>query len=679
MASNPFHDLYLSETISEDALVELFSPIIVDYSHIMFEPGNVIVLGAQGTGKTMLLNLLRPESRLAYASAQLDFPVPKNLSRFIGAGINLRKCGALEFAQHLEKETSERDVQELQLLFADFVNYLIVIDMIASVQELIGAGNAKVLKDIGVNSSAGSLDKFAKKLAAEPCWFGALDGVESIAQLNEKFAGRIKHYRSFINLNTSQVPAEIRESKTVIGDPILKAAQALRDTGVLEEDVKVFIRVDQYEQLTTLNLLDKDFGTGCQELIHKALAARDGRVSYRIGTRKHGWPTPPKIFKTDDVLELKRDFDVVDMEEIFRRRENSRTWIFPKFACDIFERRLKRSEYCRNGSILKLAEAVGQSLKPSMRARKYFSSEAVMKNLITKTINDLPFDLTEDWKEYILQMGKNDILLTWLCCAWLRQKVGFGKQKSRNLPLVPSIDTVPWAKQPYWQKERNHQALMQIASAHRQALLWSGEDDLLTLSGSHLLIFLFLLQHIWDAWLRDNRGRTADEFNFPIDIDVQSQGVMEASIEWRSKQIEGPHARKRKKFVNTLGERFYSNLINDKAMSYPGENGISISDVELESEQEVLLFLREAASFGDLFETSHTSKKKGERRTKYYLSPILSPVFRIPAIHTKEPEYLGAIQVKNWLSGDIGKIVEKLPIERTSPQQSNLWSEPESD
>ena len=154
---------------------------------------------------------------------------------------------------------------------------------------------------------------------------------------------------------------------------------------------------------------------------------------------------------------------------------------------------------------------------------------------------------------------------------------------------------------------------------------------------------------------------------------------MEASIEWRSKQIEGPNARLRKKFVDVLGEHFYSNLIGDKAMSYPGENGISISDVELESEPEMLQFLREAASFGDLFETSHTSKRKGEKRTKYYLAPILSPVFRIPAIHTKEPEYVAAKQVKNWLNGDTQRIVDPLPIEKKVPRQKSLWSEPESD
>lgn len=674
MASNPFHDLYLSETISEDALVELFSPVIVEHSRVMFEPGNVIVLGPQGSGKTMLLNLLRPDSRLAYARAGKKFPVPTDASRFIGAGINLRKCGALEFAQHLEEGSDKREVQELQLLFADFINYLIVTDIVASVEQLIASSNAKVLNEIGIHSSKENLDEFAQTLAADPCWFGTLTGIATIGQFNLKLAQRIAQYRLFINLNSDRVPTEISESKTVIGDPILKAAQALRKAGVLEEDVKVFIRIDQYEQLTTLNLLGTSYGVGCQQLIHKALAARDGRVSYRIGTRKHGWPSPPIIFKTDDVLELKRDFDVIDMDEIFRRRENARTWVFPKFARDIFERRLKGSEFSQGTVSIDLEGAMGQSPKPQQRAKRYFSTDSGRAAIIGRAIDALPATVADEWKEYIARIGQDDLLQAWLCCAWIRQKSGSTK-KSTSFSQPPPIDgSTPWAAQPYWQKERVHQALMQIASANRQALMWSGEDDILNLSGGQILIFLFLLQHIWDAWLRDKRGVTDGEFKFPIEGDVQSQGVMEASIEWRSKQIEGPNARQRKKFVDVLGEHFYSSLIDDRSMSYPGANGISISDADLDSEPEVNAFLREAAGFGDLFAAPHTSKRKGEKRTKFYLAPILSPYFRIPAVHTKEPEYLKIVQVQNWLTGTPSPI----PATPSSPQ-AGLWSELDGD
>ena len=649
MANNPFHDLYLSETITEDALVDLFSPVIVEHSRLMFEPGNVIILGQQGTGKTMLLNLLRPESRLAYARADVKFPLPTKSSRFVGAGINLRKCGALEFAQHLEEDTDKRDVRELQLLFADFINYLIVIDLIASVQKLIDANNQKILKDIGVSGSKEHLNKFSKLIASDQCWFGALDGVENLEQLVEKLSSRIAQYRRFINLNITEMPRDVRERKTVIGDPILKAAQALRTAGVLAEDTKVFIRIDQYEQLTTLNVLGTAYGTGCQQQIHKALAARDGRVSYRIGTRRHGWPAPPVIFKTDDVLELKRDFDLIDMDEMWRRKENARTWIFPKFACDIFERRLKGSEF-DFGPTPTLLDATGSSLKPLERANRYFSNADTRAKIIEKAFGSLPESVGQAWKEYVAQIGQSNLLAAWLCCAWIRQKCAGKKSVLPAHP--PSIDdAIPWASQPYWQKERVNQALMQIASANRQVLMWSGEDDILSLCGGHLLIFLFLLQHIWDAWLRDKRGLVDGAFNFPVSDDVQSQGIMEASIEWRSKQIEGTNALQRKTFVDTLGEHFYKSLIKDKAMSYPGANGISLAVADLDTNLEISRFLREAASYGDIFAAPHTSKKKGEKRTKYYLAPIFSPYFRIPAAHTKEPEYVKLGSVANWLAG----------------------------
>lgn len=694
MANNPFHDLYLSETITEDSLVELFSPVIVEHSRVMFEPGNVIILGQQGTGKTMLLNLLRPESRLAYARAsnanpKIKFPLPVKSSKFVGAGINLRKCGALEFAQHLEKDTDKREVQELQLLFADFINYLIVIDLIASVQKLIDSNNKKVLQEVGVDGNKVKLDKFSKLIATDQCWFGALDGVETIEQLAEKLASRITQYRRFINLNITEMPRDVRERKTVIGDPILKTAQALRMAGVIEEDTKVFIRIDQYEQLTTLNVLGTAYGEGCKHLIHKALAARDGRVSYRIGTRRHGWPTPPVIFKTDDVLELKRDFDVIDMEEMWRRKENARTWIFPKFACDIFERRLKGSEF-DFGQTPTLLHAMGSRLEPLERANRYVSNADTRAKIIEKAVGSLPEGIAPVWKEYVTQIGQTNLLAAWLCCAWIRQKCA---TKKSALPLQPPpiAGAIPWASQPYWQKERINQALMQIASANRQALMWSGEDDILSLCGGHLLIFLFLLQHIWDAWLRDKRGLVDGAFKFPVDDDVQSQGIMEASIEWLSKQIEGSNALQRKTFVDTLGEHFYKSLIEDKAMSYPGANGISLAVADLDSSPEISRFLREAASYGDIFSAPHTSKKKGEKRTKYYLAPIFSPYFRIPAAHSKEPEYVKLGAVVNWLAG---KSLDVLPtrttqrkafgettdlsIAPTSPQQ-DFWSGLNSD
>uniref|UniRef100_UPI0037534AD7 ORC-CDC6 family AAA ATPase n=1 Tax=Undibacterium sp. TaxID=1914977 RepID=UPI0037534AD7 len=439
-------------------------------------------------------------------------------------------------------------------------------------------------------------------------------------------------------------------TKTVIGDPVLKAVDALRQMQVIEEKTKIFVRIDQYEQLTTLNVAGTRYGSSCQELIHKALAARDGRVSYRIGTRTHGWDERPAIYSTTDVLERKRDFDIHDMDEIFRRRENRGTWWFPEFAQDIFLKRMKASEYDQGvkKSDLLMSDVLGKSLTPSMRADGYVKYPESRRKIIEHAIESLPLDTPDIWNTYIKALAERDVLAAWLCCAWIRQKAGKRKYSPR-LGDPPTADVMPWVAKPYWHKERVQLGLMQLASANRQAPMWGGETDVISLSDGQILVFLFLLQHIWDAWLRDRRGEKDGEYKFPIRPEVQSQGVREASAEWLTKQTEGPNAHKRKMFVNALGKHLYVKLTDDKAMSNPGANGFTLENGELAANSDVREFLMEAVGYGDLVEAPHISKTKGERRTKYYLVPILSPYFRIPSVHTKEPEYVTVKQVRTWL------------------------------
>lgn len=678
MIGNPFHDLYLSEAIPEETLVELFSPVIVDYASAMFEPGNVIIRGLQGTGKTMLLNLLRPEARLAFRqSDKARFPVPGSAPRFIGAGINLRKCGALEFVQQLSRDIEPDALRKLELLFADFVNYLIVLDLISTVERFRQSGDRDLLREVGISADVNKLNDFASLLARDPCWFDAMDAVTSLVEFQRSISDRLKSYRRYLNLNINELPPSITETKTIIGDPVLKTAEALRVSGVLDADVKVYIRIDQYEQLPTLNVMGTNYGTRCQELIHKALSARDGRVSYRIGTRTHGWPDRPVIYRTTDVLELKRDFNVIDIDEVFRRRENVRTWAFPNFARDIFSRRLKvaaKSARIPKGDY-SIVGVLNASLSPRERAEKYVSTPAGRSAIIETALKSLGTDLPAAWGSYVRKMAPNDLLSAWLTCAWIRQK----RTTKKNSPSLgaPPADPIkgepmglPWESKPYWYKERVPIGLLQIASQNRQKLMWSGEDDVLSLSGGQILVFLFLLQHVWDAWLRDKRNVLDDDICFPIEHEVQSQGIFEASIEWRSKQIEGLYASQRRTFVDALGKHLYLQLTNDQATSYPGANGISIENSELARSTEVNEFLIHAVGFGDLYGSPHTSKKKGERRTKYYLAPILSPYYRIPSVHTKEPLYIGARNVSQWLQPE-----EKGDIPSSNPAQATLWGD----
>ena len=109
--------------------------------------------------------------------------------------------------------------------------------------------------------------------------------------------------------------------------------------------------------------------------------------------------------------------------------------------------------------------------------------------------------------------------------------------------------------------------------------------------------------------------------------------------------------RERKVFIDFLGSYFYKILVEDVSMSNPGHNGFSLDLEEFESAEKLKKFLNDASDFGDLYDTSHTSKLKDKRdRIKWYLNPILSPRFRIPSTHTKEPIYTNVKQVSKWLN-----------------------------
>jgi len=645
---NPFHDLYLSEGIAPGRFVELFSPHFVEHALPLYMRGNVILKGLQGGGKTMLLNLLKPEVRLAFRKANQEFPVPKKHNQFISAGINLRTSGVIDFGALIHKEREPGFDHRLALLFGDFVNYWIADDLLQTIQTLCEANDSEILKACGVIDSGPAMDEFAKKLASDQCWFGYLDGVDSLTDLKNRFHERIFNFKKYINLNIDELPEEITNSKTVINEPLSKMVALLREANILTKETQVYIRIDQYEQLTTLNFSNQKFGRKCENLIHKALAARDSNVFYRIGVRHYAWSDNRLIFGTTDTLENKRDFSIVNIDEVLRRKEDPSSWFFPQFAEDIFRRRLKLTTFDSNElNDNLLLKVFGKGLSPDEKVAKYVSKLS-SRETIARFKQKWPEDWPVDWIDFLKDLGKQDPLSAILAGAWVRQK---DQKKRQLLQDIPTNTPYPWEEKKYWRKERIEQALLQAASRNRQQLIWSGKKDILALSGGNILIFLFICQQIWDAWLRDSRDEESlNKFTLPqISTNVQSIGILNASEEWVKKTMEGEQAFSRKRFIEFLGKHFYKLLTDDVSMSYPGRNGLSLELDDLANTPDVEKFLKFAVDRGDLHDLPHTSKTKSQKRCKYYLSPIYSPVFKIPYQHTKEPEYLHTGKLTEWM------------------------------
>ena len=83
MRVNPFFELYVGDRMSSREFVDIFSPFLVGHAEALFLPGNVVVKGVQGSGKSMLLTLLRPEVRLEYDRVSENFPVPAALASLL--------------------------------------------------------------------------------------------------------------------------------------------------------------------------------------------------------------------------------------------------------------------------------------------------------------------------------------------------------------------------------------------------------------------------------------------------------------------------------------------------------------------------------------------------------------------------------------------------------------------
>ncbi len=666
---NPFHELYVTETISPERFVNLFSPFLVKHSLALFQPGNIVLKGVRGSGKSMLLRLLKPETRIAYEKAKIEFPVPVEFRKYISAGINLLRSGIQDFGQRPMSLQSPDD-EILPLFFGDFLNYWIVIDILKTIEKFNNEVAGKIAAEIGLNARSSAMDAFAKAVAADDCWFGYLGEVQTLDQLHAKLISKINIFRSFLNYNIDALPSEVVVSKTSVGVPISKTVKYLRDFQIIPNDVDVFIAIDQYEELMRLTAL-KEVGHKYCQIVNKAIGSRDPQVSYRIGSRRYGWSSEQHVYGTTSSLEEGRDYKTIDLDETLRRKENRRTWIFPDFAEEVFQRRLKLANISvdmKGKSFIK--EIFGEGLGAEELAKKYggISPQRAI------SVND---DWPQQWVDFLKELALTDPLSARLGEAWSRQK---GAEKEGVMSRVPRRKPYPWEKKLYWKKERIDQALMQIAARCGQRMIWAGESNIITLSGGNILLFLSICQHIWSAWVRDMRGYEKDmASSLPIDYAVQSIGIHEASSYWYDeipKEIEG---NTRQRFIQFIGVEFYSKLYDDYAMSYPGSNGFSVKIKELDSDARVNKFLQDAVDFGALHDAPHTTKTKDkEKRRKWYLNPILSPYFRVPVPHTKEPLYVTIKQVNEWLI-KCGVIVDEflkrsaIENKEKSPSQMTLF------
>ncbi|MXW52055.1 hypothetical protein F4X86_01670 [Candidatus Saccharibacteria bacterium] len=642
MSINPFFELYVGDKLSSREFVDIFSPFLVKHTEALFVPGNVVVKGIQGSGKSMLLSLLRSEVRKQYASTGTDFPVPRRIRKFIGAGINLAHSNAIDFGYR----AISNDESERALYFADFVNYRILIDLFESLRTL-STIDATESHNVDVCLSPDRTSAFVSELSAADVFQGTLKGSVSLEDVEARLRTRLNAYRRFLHLNDEKIDPLISQTKTDIGQPIAKTVSLLKASEIILPDVPVFIHVDQYEELANISPQETN-SPDYRRVINRAFARRDPTISYRIGTRGHAWRNHGFVFGSQVKLEEERDYKFIDLDGILRRHENPKTWVFPRFAEDVFARRLRHAGLASKEAQGKelLQRMFGRGLAPKDKALKYGGTNP------RRSVKADP-DWPKEFQDSIADLAESDPLSARLLEAWVLQQLARADSSERTVLLrTLSMDMLSaMRKKRWWIKERQELALVQIAGRCQQRPIWAGTTEIIDLSGGNILTFLSICQSIWDtqSQLSRKHGRNSDLIE--IDVEVQAIGIFKASAYWLHKVMqESGNSGNRFRLARQIGNTLMRELYADRKMSYPGHNGFSLADDELDRYPHVRALIEEMGDYGTVLVWPHTTKERNRRRRhKVYLNPVLCPQFKMHYQRLKEPLYIRPNQVEKWM------------------------------
>lgn len=663
---NPFHDLWITEILSPTEFVRMFSPYVAAQAEELFGTGNVVVKGRQGSGKSMLLGLLNTKTRIAYARSQEAYPAPDRYKKFIAAGTHLIRDNVRIVASRLSEIPSEKRYDWASTTFADYLNYVLLRDLLKNVTYLESEQKKdNVLSDfVNINFSENRMQLFIEKLKSSQCWYGYLDSCESWKDIQDIIESRLSSYRRYFNFNTDKLDDSIETTKTDIGEPIAVFSDCLRDSGIIPPKTLVYLRIDQHEELYEL---EKTSGhaQAFRQVINRALAMRDGRVAYRVGTRHYAWNSNTKIWGSGADLENMRDYSIIDIDGMLKKHEHGSPGInFSDFAEDVFCRRLESYGFELNPSQKEniLSDIFGNTMSPHDRAKIY----AKKKQFKLK----IPESWSKEWHKALKVLWEENPLDAKFGVIWLSQK----QQQQEKLHLSHNPDKLMgWRDKPYWIKERNEAALVQIAGDTNEMLIWSGKRHIVDLAGWNILAFMTICRSIWGAWLRRTSDEELSATYLPrINVDQQVIGIHDASRVWAEKLKEGADGDLRFKFINSIGSWISFKIRSDKALSYPGHTGFSLDKMEFEKPNDIIEVIKSCRDQGDLIESEHTTKSSnGKPRIKWYLNPLLCPYFRIPHIRTKEPIYTNLNELEKVQTGARHQVT--IDLDDEPPMQEELF------
>lgn len=659
---NPFLEPLVSELI-EDPLryQKMFSErILVGETLQVFQPANIILQGPQGSGKSMILNLLRYQVLATWLSAGSAPPSPlQHINPFLGISINLVRASFHVFGRRSVTRARKGYADEGAdaACAADYLTNYLFREFLMALQFLRGRDGTKFRN--WLQTSREKLD-LSRQIATWPAWNGYYSECKSLEDLLKKSEHRLYIWRRFLNSSIEDVPDEVWGTKALMEEAFHSMGNALRGASTSAKPVSLFVMIDQYEELPELNITH---GTTLQRIINSLIKTRDPVVSYKIGARNYDWGQELRIWGAESRIEVQRDYAIVNLSDTLQRREDSH-WIFPEFARDVAYKRMKEQGGFSDVREDQIETFLGP-YTPKHEATMYFERNDKRKMAL---LDGLPNKIK---KRIILVCGDEPSPLDLrLAGAWTLQRL---QRNVNEQEILKELPNAAWRNNGSWRKERIGIALLQIASKANARKRYYGWETMLYLAGSNITAFLMLCGEIWDMAAKNGVNPLSGS---PLAPAIQSNGVLIASRKWANRdRLERIGGRKRFEVLSRMGPGIHDELIQDWAISNPGHSGFSLKESDLiddEQGEQVARFIENAVSWSIFEERIHTPKTRdGSTRRKWYLNAVMSPAFGIPYIRVKEPFYATVDEVHKWI---FSKEKVRLRHPRSKSQKSRLNS-----
>lgn len=674
---NPFREATSSELIDNpDVYSKLFSQeILVNETLDVFEKSNIVLTGPQGTGKTMILSLFQHSFLSACLQSDETARVLAGVRPYLSISINLVRSGFHVFGRRAVGKACPNGTGNAEDLNAqgasDVLCHTLFHQLLVYLTYLASEEGTSLRQWIGISPKGINETQIARTISKWPCWRGYYSRFSTLTGLIERCRQRLNSWHDFLNVNTDFVDDEVWKSTPPLEEVLHCMGQLAASLCKSSRKLPLYVVIDQYEVLPELN---KVYGSSLQRIVNSLIKARDPYVFYKIGARPYDWGKELRVWGSESRIEVDRDYKIVNLTDVLRRRENKNGWLFPVFAADVASRRLRElgGEFASDSRYIeKFFGAWSENVEASLYSKKKSRNKVVLRNTPEPIIAEIQRRCGVDASCLDLRLAS----------AWTQQRLQHGLS-TEEVAAEMGAEPVPWERSS-WRKERIEVALLQIASMTNQRKLYFGWNTVLFLSGSDIRAFLRICEEVWELAAKVAPERLVD--GLPVSREIQSEGIFEASHRWRVRDRTETHGggSHRYSVLGRLGPAIHDYLMKDLAISNPGHTGFSLRqpDLSVAAARSVIDFLGSGVNWAIFEERLHTSKNGGATRSKWFLHPILSPAFGIPLKRVKEPYYTTLEEVHQWLSdgtirfGTKKRTAEPVAKRRTEVQRELRFGE----